>query len=114
MRTRTRKLLLRAGLGLLAVAVLVQLMPYARDHTNPPVPQDALAGRAGHGAGHSGRLPQQPDRSSRVSRCQQLAGGRERSSATWTGSRCRLPRPVLHPRRGCRYVARAGQVLRSP
>jgi hypothetical protein len=41
MRTRTRRLLLRAGLGLLAVAVLVQLVPYGRDHTNPPVTRDA-------------------------------------------------------------------------
>jgi hypothetical protein len=41
MRTTTRRLLLGAGLGLLAVAVLVQLVPYGRDHTNPPVTQDA-------------------------------------------------------------------------
>jgi hypothetical protein len=41
MRTRTRRFLLSAGLGLLAVAVLVQLVPYGRDHTNPPVTQDA-------------------------------------------------------------------------
>ena len=41
MRTRTRRFLLWAGLGLLAVAVLVQLVPYGRDHTNPPVTQDA-------------------------------------------------------------------------
>jgi hypothetical protein len=41
MRTTRRKLLVRAGLGLLAVAVLVQLVPYGRDHTNPPVTQDA-------------------------------------------------------------------------
>jgi hypothetical protein len=41
MRTTTRRLLLAAGLGLLAVAVLVQLVPYGRDHTNPPVTQDA-------------------------------------------------------------------------
>jgi hypothetical protein len=41
MRTRTRRLLLWAGLGLLAVAVLVQLVPYGRDHTNPPVTRDA-------------------------------------------------------------------------
>jgi hypothetical protein len=41
MRTRRRKILLRAGLGLLAVAVLLQLVPYGRDHTNPPVTQDA-------------------------------------------------------------------------
>jgi hypothetical protein len=41
MGTRTRRLLLRAGLGLLVVAVLVQLVPYGRDHTNPPVTRDA-------------------------------------------------------------------------
>ena len=41
MRTGTRRLLARAGLGLLAVAVLVQLVPYGRDHTNPPVTRDA-------------------------------------------------------------------------
>jgi heme-binding protein len=36
-----RRLLLRAGLGLLVVAVLIQLVPYGRDHTNPPVTRDA-------------------------------------------------------------------------
>jgi hypothetical protein len=41
MGTRRRRFLLRAGLGLLVVAVLVQLVPYGRDHTNPPVTQDA-------------------------------------------------------------------------
>jgi hypothetical protein len=41
MRTRRRRLLLRAGLGLFAVAVLLQLVPYGRDHTNPTVTQDA-------------------------------------------------------------------------
>jgi hypothetical protein len=41
MATRRRKLLLRAGLGLFAVAVLLQLVPYGRDHTNPLVTQDA-------------------------------------------------------------------------
>jgi Haem-binding domain len=41
MRTSRRKVLLRAGLGLFAVAVLLQLVPYGRDHTNPPVTQDA-------------------------------------------------------------------------
>jgi hypothetical protein len=41
MRTRRGKALLRAGLGLFAVAVLLQLVPYGRDHTNPPVTQDA-------------------------------------------------------------------------
>ena len=41
MGTRRRRFLLRAGLGLLVVAVLLQLVPYGRDHTNPPVTQDA-------------------------------------------------------------------------
>ena len=41
MATRRRRFLLRAGLGLLAVAVLLQLVPYGRDHTNPAVTQDA-------------------------------------------------------------------------
>jgi Haem-binding domain len=41
MATRRRRFLLRAGLGLLAVAVLLQLVPYGRDHTNPPVTRDA-------------------------------------------------------------------------
>ena len=41
MATRRRRFLVRAGLGLLVVAVLVQLVPYGRDHTNPPVTQDA-------------------------------------------------------------------------
>jgi hypothetical protein len=41
MRTRRRRILLRAGLGLFAVAVLVQLVPYGRDHTNTAVTQDA-------------------------------------------------------------------------
>jgi len=41
MRTRRRKVLLRAGLGLFAIAVLLQLVPYGRDHTNPPVTKDA-------------------------------------------------------------------------
>jgi hypothetical protein len=41
MRARRRRLLVRAGLGLLAVAVLLQLVPYGRDHTNPPVTEDA-------------------------------------------------------------------------
>ena len=41
MARRRRRFLLRAGLGLLAVAALVQLVPYGRDHTNPPVTQDA-------------------------------------------------------------------------
>jgi hypothetical protein len=41
MRTSTRRRLLGAGLGLLAVAMLVQLVPYGRDHTNPPVTQYA-------------------------------------------------------------------------
>jgi hypothetical protein len=34
-------MLVRAGLGLLVVAVLLQLVSYGRDHTNPPVTQDA-------------------------------------------------------------------------
>jgi hypothetical protein len=41
MRTRRRRLLARAGLGLLAVAVLIQLVPYGHDHANPAVTQDA-------------------------------------------------------------------------
>jgi hypothetical protein len=41
MRTRRRRILVRAGLGLLAVAVLLQLVPYGRDHTNPAVTEDA-------------------------------------------------------------------------
>ena len=41
MATRRRRFLLRAGLGLLVVAVLLQLVPYGRDHTNPRVTQDA-------------------------------------------------------------------------
>ena len=41
MRRPRRGTLLRAGLGLFVVAVLLQLVPYGRDHTNPPVTQDA-------------------------------------------------------------------------
>jgi Haem-binding domain len=41
MRGRRRRILLRAGLGLFAVAVFLQLVPYGRDHTNPPVTEDA-------------------------------------------------------------------------
>jgi Haem-binding domain len=41
MRAIRGRFLLRAGLGLLAVAVLLQLVPYGRDHTNPPVTEDA-------------------------------------------------------------------------
>jgi hypothetical protein len=41
MRKPTRRILLRAGLGLFAVAVLLQLVPYGRDHTNPPVTREA-------------------------------------------------------------------------
>ena len=41
MATRRRRFLVRAGLGLLVVAVLLQLVPYGRDHTNPPVTRDA-------------------------------------------------------------------------
>jgi Haem-binding domain len=36
-----RRLLLNVGLGLLLVAVLLQLVPLGRSHTNPPVRQDA-------------------------------------------------------------------------
>jgi hypothetical protein len=38
---RVRRLLLGGGLGLLAVIVLLQLLPFGRDHANPPVRQDA-------------------------------------------------------------------------
>jgi hypothetical protein len=41
MGTGRRRFLVREGLGLLAVAVPLQLVPYGRDHTNPPVTQDA-------------------------------------------------------------------------
>jgi hypothetical protein len=43
MRVRTpgRKLLLRAGLGLLLVAVLLQFLPFGRLGANPPVTRDA-------------------------------------------------------------------------
>src|SRR5215208_6243379 len=41
MGTGRRRFLVREGLGLLAVAVLLQLVPYGRDHTNPPVTEDA-------------------------------------------------------------------------
>ena len=34
-------MVVRAGLGLFVVAVLLQLVPYGRDHTNPAVTQDA-------------------------------------------------------------------------
>jgi hypothetical protein len=37
MRTPRRRILLRAGLGLFAVAVPLQLVPYGRDHSDPPV-----------------------------------------------------------------------------
>jgi hypothetical protein len=45
MRTPRRRILVRAGLGLVAVAVLLQLVPYGRDHSNPPVthPDAALS-----------------------------------------------------------------------
>jgi Haem-binding domain len=36
-----RRCLLRVGLGLLVVAVLLQLVPLGRAHPNPPVRQDA-------------------------------------------------------------------------
>jgi hypothetical protein len=35
-----RKWLLRGGLGLLALFVLIQFVPYGRDHTNPPVTRE--------------------------------------------------------------------------
>jgi hypothetical protein len=41
MRTPGRKVLLRAGLGLLLVAVLLQLLPFGRLGANPPVTQEA-------------------------------------------------------------------------
>ena len=41
MATRRRRTLSRAALGLLAVAVAVQLVPYGRDHHNPAVTRDA-------------------------------------------------------------------------
>ncbi len=41
MRTRRRRTLLRAGLGLLAAAAVLQLVPYGRAHDNPPVTRDA-------------------------------------------------------------------------
>ena len=41
MRIPGRKALLRAGLGLLVVAVLLQLLPFGRPGDNPPVTQDA-------------------------------------------------------------------------
>jgi len=41
MRTPGRKVLLRAGLGLLLVAVLLQLLPFGRLGANPPVTRDA-------------------------------------------------------------------------
>jgi heme-binding protein len=41
MATKRRRFLLRAGLGLLAVAVVLQLVPYGRDHANPPVTREA-------------------------------------------------------------------------
>jgi hypothetical protein len=41
MATRRRRFLFRAGLGLLVVAALLQLLPYGRDHANPPVTGDA-------------------------------------------------------------------------
>ena len=47
MRTRTfaswpwRRIARRAGLGLVVVVLLIQVIPYGRDHSNPPVTQDA-------------------------------------------------------------------------
>jgi Haem-binding domain len=40
MRIPGRKVLLRAGLGLLVVAVLLQLLPFGRPGANPPVTRD--------------------------------------------------------------------------
>jgi hypothetical protein len=41
MRIPGRKVLLRAGLGLLLAAVVLQLLPFGRLGANPPVPRDA-------------------------------------------------------------------------
>jgi hypothetical protein len=41
MRTPGRKVLLRAGLGLLLLAVLLQLLPFGRLGADPPVTRDA-------------------------------------------------------------------------
>jgi Haem-binding domain len=41
MRIPGRRVLLRAGLGLLVVAVLLQLLPFGRPGENPPVTRDA-------------------------------------------------------------------------
>lgn len=41
MRIPGRRALLRAGLGLLVVAVLLQLLPFGRPGANPPVTRDA-------------------------------------------------------------------------
>jgi Haem-binding domain len=41
MGRRARRLLVRVGLGLFAVVVLLQLVPFGRAHSNPPVRQDA-------------------------------------------------------------------------
>jgi hypothetical protein len=41
MRIPGSQVLLRAGLGLLLVAVLLQLLPFGRLGANPPVPRDA-------------------------------------------------------------------------
>jgi hypothetical protein len=41
MRIPGRRMLLRAGLGLLLVAVLLQLLPFGRLGTDPPVTRDA-------------------------------------------------------------------------
>jgi hypothetical protein len=37
MQARTRSRLVRLGVGLLGIVVAVQLVPYGRNHTNPPV-----------------------------------------------------------------------------
>ena len=41
MRTRARRTLAAAALGVAAVAVLLQLLPFGRPHANPPVTADA-------------------------------------------------------------------------
>jgi hypothetical protein len=41
MRTRRLRLLVRAGLGLVVLGVLLQLLPFGRPQPNPPVTQDA-------------------------------------------------------------------------
>ncbi len=56
MRVLGRRLLLWAGLGLLVVAVLLQLLPFGRPAANPPVtPGRALGGPTGPRAGGAGQ-----------------------------------------------------------